>query len=186
MAIGALLLWLFTAAAGIYLLATSNLRRNETAPPVPLPVPEPAGAVPSPQETKRAHREQFDPPSLVAARSAPVIPAGRALLEFAHPAFAITGLAFWLGFTLVHNRVLGWIAVGLVGATACAGLTWFTINARARKKDAAEKDAAEKDAAQKDRDEPAPSFSRRLVALHGAGAALTVILAVLSALVLHG
>ena len=178
MAIGALLLWVFTAAAGFYLLVTSNLRRDE---PVPVPVAEPVNAMPtstglSRQEIKRAYHEQFDPPSLVAARSAPVVPGSRALLEFAHPACAITGLAFWLGFTLVHNRALGWIAVGLVAATASAGLTWFTANAR----------AASLQAAKKDRDEPAPSFNRRLVALHGAGAALTVVLVALSALVLHG
>ena len=170
MAIGALLLWVFTAAAGFYLLVTSNLRRDE---PVPVPVAEPVNAVPtstglSRQEIKRAYHEQFDPPSLVAARSAPVVPGARALLEFAHPACAITGLAFWLGFTLVHNRALGWIAVGLVAATACAGLTWFTANARAARK---HRDAL---------------FNRRLVVLHGAGAALTVVLAALAAVVLRG
>jgi hypothetical protein len=99
-----------------------------------------------------------------------MMPGLRPLLEFAHPAFAIIGLGFWLGFTLVHNRVLGWIAFGLVTATICLGLTWFTVNARAAKR--------------RNRGEPPPSFGIRLVVLHGGAAAVTFVLAALSALVL--
>lgn len=103
-----------------------------------------------------------------------MVPGARALLEFAHPASGLIGLAFWLGFSLVHNRVLGWIGFGLAAATACAGLAWFASNVRA--------------AHRRDRDPagPAPSFRGRLVALHGAGAALTFALAALAALVLRG
>ena len=82
------------------------------------------------------------------------------------------GRGFWLGFTLIHNRVLGWIAFGLVAATACVGLGWFTANARAARR--------------ADPDRPAPSFAGRLVALHGTGAALTVALAALTAVVIRG
>ena len=117
-------------------------------------------------------RDRFDPPSLTAAKNAPVVPGLRSLLEFAHPAFAIVGLGFWLGFTLVHDRGLGWIAFGLVTATVCLGLTWFTANTRA---------ARTKDEAGS---EPAPSFSPRLVILHGSAAAVTFVLAALTALVL--
>jgi hypothetical protein len=100
------------------------------------------------------------------------MPDPRSLLEFAHPAFAAIGLGFWLGFTLVHNRVLGWIAFGLVAATVCLGLTWFTANARAAK------------AKQRDQGEPPPSFGIRLVVLHGGAATVTFALAALTALVL--
>ena len=93
-------------------------------------------------------------------------------MEFAHPAGGIIGLAFWLGFTLVHNRALGWIAFGLVAVTACVGLGWFTANTRAARR--------------ADPGRPAPSFAGRLVALHGSAAALTVTLAALTALVLRG
>ena len=99
-----------------------------------------------------------------------MMPGLRSLLEFAHPALAITGLAFWLGFTLVHNRALGWIAFGLVTATACLGLSWFTTNARAARR--------------RDRGATAPSFGIRLVVLHGGAAAVTFALAALTALVL--
>ena len=63
-----------------------------------------------------------------------MLPGRRALLEFAHPAGAIIGLGFWLGYTFVHYRPLGWIAVGLVTATVGLGLTWFAANTRAARR----------------------------------------------------
>jgi nucleoid-associated protein YgaU len=134
------------------------------------PVPEPRV---SKRELRRAARDRFDPPSLTAAKNAPMMPGLRPLLEFAHPAFAAIGLGFWLGFTMVHNRVLGWIAFGLVTATVCLGLTWFTANARAAK------------AKRRDQGEPPPSFGIRLVVLHGGAATVTFVLAALTALVLN-
>jgi hypothetical protein len=94
------------------------------------------------------------------------------LVEFAHPAGAIIGLGFWLGFTLVHNRLLGWTAFGLIAATACVGLGWFTANTRAARPPAPAGSA--------------PSFAGRLVALHGSAAALTITLAALTALLFRG
>lgn len=185
MAIVVLVLWLFTAGAGFSVLITSNLKRQDAVPAPDLPfahaaappsvqsAPESGSAPPSVsrREVKRSFEDQIAPPSLVAARNAPVVPGARALLEFAHPAFGIIGLAFWLGFSLIHYRVLGWIGFGLSVATASAGLSWFTVNVRAARRP--------------DHDESAPSFRGRLVAMHGGGAALTVVLAALSALVLH-
>jgi len=192
MAIVVLVLWLFTAGAGLSLLVSSNLGRSRptpapspsTAAPAPAPVAATATAAPasvaaaaratgsSKRELRRAARDRFDPPSLTAAKNAPIMPDLRSLLEFAHPAFAAIGLGFWLGFTLVHNRVLGWIAFGLVAATVCLGLTWFTANARAAK------------AKRRDQGEPPPSFGLRLVVLHGGAATVTFALAALTALVL--
>ena len=171
MAIAVLVLWLFTAGAGFYLLLTSSLGR---ARPAASAAPS-AAAAPSAPASRRAERQaartRWDPPSLTASRQAPILPSARSLLEFAHPAAGITGLAFWLGFTLVHTRVLGWTAFGLVAATACAGLGWFTANNRAARR------------AEPGR--PGPSFAGRLVALHGSAAAITVALAALAVLVLH-
>jgi Flp pilus assembly protein TadB len=187
MAIMVLVLWLFTAGAGFYLLVTSNLGRARPAATTPTTetatAPAESATVPaaaagsasqaaSKREMRRAARDRFDPPSLTAAKNAPVVPGLRSLLEFAHPAFAIVGLGFWLGFTLVHDRGLGWIAFGLVTATVCLGLTWYTANTRA---------ARTKNEAGS---EPAPSFSPRLVILHGSAAAVTFVLAALTALVL--
>ncbi len=212
MAIVVLVLWLFTAGAGVYLLVTSNLGRARpptappaTAPPATAPpatasvaaptaaasaAPTAAQAVPAPatpgreppaapgspappaskREMRRAVRNRFDPPSLTASKNAPVVPELRSLLEFAHPASGLIGLGFWLGYTFVHYRALGWIAFGLVTATVCLGLTWFTANTRAARRRPA--------------DEPGPSFSTRLVVLHGGAAAVTFTLATLTALVL--
>jgi hypothetical protein len=212
MAIAVLVLWLLTAGAGFYLLVTSNLGRAR--PAAADPAAEPAAAAPaavhaasaappasvasiatpaaqaapaaaassatqaaaappaSRREMRRAARDRFDPPSLTAAKNAPVLPGLRSLLEFAHPASAIVGLGFWLGFTLVHNQALGWIAFGLVTVTVCLGLTWYMANARAARGKGAPAG------------EPAPSFSTRLVILHGSAAAVTFVLAALAALVL--
>jgi hypothetical protein len=185
-----LVLWLFTAGAGFSVLISSNLKRDRPVP-VALPVPtastvsatSTASRSASPAEAKRARREQFDPTALVAAREAPIIPGARALLEFSHPACGIVGLAFWLAFSLVHARVFGWIGFGLAAVTACAGLTWFTANLRAARR-AQGQDTGSQDTGSQD--VPAPSFRGRLVALHGAAAALTLVLAALSAVVLRG
>ena len=209
MAIVVLVLWLFTAGAGFYLLFTSSLGRARPAGPAaqPTPVTQPAAATatatvtnatataanatateanatataattartaggpPSRRAARRAARGRWDPPSLVAARQAPVLPGARSLVEFAHPTGGIIGLAFWLGFTLVHNRALGWIGFGLAAATACVGLGWFTANTRAARRANPAR--------------PAPSFVGRLAALHGSAAALTVALAALAVLVLR-
>jgi hypothetical protein len=216
MAIVVLVLWLFTAGVGVYLLVTSNLGRArpaataqaaeppaasvtaavQAAPVQAAPVQAapaaqaapvqaapaqaaPAQAAPAAQaaappaskrEMRRAARNRFDPPSLTAAKKAPVVPELRSLLEFAHPASGLIGFGFWLGYTFVHYRALGWIALGLVTVTVCLGLTWFTANTRA--------------ARHRPADEPGPSFSTRLVVLHGGAATVTFALAFLSALVL--
>jgi hypothetical protein len=193
MAIVVLVLWLFTAGAGFYLLVTSNLSRARPAATAPAvqstPAPAPASvaapgaqtapaapgspAPPAPrQQGRRASRDTFAPPSLVAARNAPMVPGLRSLLEFAHPAGGLIGFAFWLGYTFVHNRALGWIAFGLVAVTACLGLTWFAANTRAARRQ------------HLNERQPGPSFSGRLVALHGGAAAVTIALAALTALVL--
>jgi hypothetical protein len=175
MAIVVLVLWLFTAGAGFSLLVTSNLSRARPAAaaqaeePATASVAASAAQAPAKRQS-RAARDRFAPPSLVAARNAPVLPGLRSLLEFAHPAFAIIGLGFWLGYTFVHYRPLGWIAFGLVTATVCLGLSWFAANTRAARR--------------RPKDEPGPSFSTRLVALHGGAAAVTFALAALTALVL--
>jgi hypothetical protein len=195
MAIVVLVLWLFTAGAGFSLLASSNLGRTRpmaaapagepatatasvasAAPAASTPAPAastpaPAASAPAQPAAKRqgrAARDRFAPPSLVAARNAPVLPGLRSLLEFAHPACAIIGFGFWLGYTFVHYRPLGWIAFGLVTATICLGLTWFAANTRAARRQLRER----------------PSFSTRLIAVHGGAAAVTFTLAALTAFVL--
>lgn len=186
MAIVVLVLWVFTAGAGFYLLITSSLGRARPARPSltnppPTPVTQAArgsaatsalSAVAPSQSAARATKDRWAPPSLVASRQAPVLPSARTLVEFAHPTTGIVGLAFWLGFTLVHNRTLGWIGFGLAAATASVGLSWLAYNWAAARRAGPGR--------------PAPSFTGRLVALHGSAAAVTVTLAALAALVIRG
>ena len=111
-----------------------------------------------------------------------MLPGLRSLLEFAHPACAIIGLGFWLGYTLVHYRPLGWIAFGLVTVTVCLGLSWFAANTRAARRQ--QQDGQGRGQGQDGQRRAGPSFSTRLIAVHGGAAAVTVTLAALTALVL--
>jgi hypothetical protein len=168
-AIAALLVWMCTAAAGGYLLASRA--RPPAAGPAAEPEPQPApvsasaepgaGAQAAGQVTRRA-KDRFDPPSLARAKSEP-LPGLRALAEFAHPALAITGFAFWTGYLLTGDRVFAAIGFGVLLGALCAGVSWFTANNRAVR-----------------RGQPgALVISPRLLLLHGAGAALTLLLTAL-------
>lgn len=155
MAIAALLLWMCTAAVGAYLLM-SRVRpagAEAGAEPVPVSVPE-----------VRRPKDRFDPPSLVRAKNEP-IPGVRALAEFAHPALAITGLAFWIIYVMSRDRVFAAIGLGIVVGAICAGLSWAAANARADKR--GKRDAL--------------TFPRRVLALHAGGAALTLLVTALIA-----
>jgi hypothetical protein len=116
-------------------------------------------AVPAPTVKKR---DVFDPPSLREAKSES-IPGMRALGEFTHPALAITGFAFWLLYTMVHDRIFGAIALGIMLGAIAAGISWAVSNSRAAKRE----------------DGDALVFSGRALAFHVAGAALTLLLAAL-------
>lgn len=167
MAIAALLLWMCTAAVGGYLLATSTSARSaEPAPTEPAPA-EPTRVLTAdpanPAAPARA-RDRYDPPSLARAKSEP-LPGMRALAEFAHPALAMIGLGVWLAYVLSRDRVFAAIGFGVLLGAIAAGLSWVTANTRAAK-----------------RAKPyALSVTPRLLALHAAGAALTLLIAALIA-----
>lgn len=166
MAIAALLLWICTAAVGSYLLATSI--RAADAPPVPAEPVSLSAAYPA---GSAGDRSSFDPPSLQRAKSEP-LPFMKSLTEFAHPALAIIGLGFWIGYVLSRNRVLVAIGLGLLLGAIGAGLSWAAANARAAKRMAAAGTAEDADA------KPL-SVSHRLLALHAIGAVLTLLFAAL-------
>ena len=160
------------AAPAEPMLAEPMLAERVPASASAAPSGRPAAGASRTASSRRGARDPWAPASLVAARQAPLVPGARALAEFAHPAAGIVGLGFWLGFTLVHAQVLGWIGFGLAAATACVGLAWFAANTRAAGRPASAGSA--------------PSFAPRLVALHGSAAAITIALAALTALLLHG
>ena len=193
MAVAALLFWLCTAAIGAYLLVTAvhagNVER-EPAEPVPVSAEAIARAVAAasrrpakgrgaPPEAgpklSRNDRDIFAPASLRQARSEP-LPGLKDLAEFTHPALAMIGIGFWLGYVVSRDRLFAVIGLGILLGAICAGVTLFTVNTRAARRAAADADSA-----------PAAPGTAPLTAsplvliLHGVGATLTLLFAVLIA-----
>jgi multisubunit Na+/H+ antiporter MnhC subunit len=196
-AVATLLLWLCTAAVGAYLLLTSvhsanaapDLEETEPEPEESVTVPaeqavtagaDPPAATAPPGQGRAQQRpvrakDRFDPPSLQRAKSEPM-PGLRELAEFAHPALAMIGIGVWLGYVVSRDRVFAVIGLGILLGAIGAGLSWFTANARAAKRPAANADSGAA------RPGSAPlSPAPRLLILHAAGAALTLLFAVLFA-----
>ena len=117
LALVVLALWVVTAAAGVALLSSGNAARRRMAPSAQLAsTPARSGAVPLTADGK--------PPPVPRTRVA--APAGEhPLLEFSHPALALSGLAFWFVFVLIHYRPLAWISLGILVVTLSAGLSWL-------------------------------------------------------------
>jgi hypothetical protein len=159
-AIVGLVVWILTVAAGIYLLITST-RAVPRVREVPAPPPVPVAAKGA---GTRPDKNRFDPPSLARAKAEP-LPGLRALGEFAHPLLGITGFGLFVGYVLIRAWIIGALALGVgVGALA-AGLSWAIINIRAARREPP--------------DENAMTFTPRLLILHGAGAAVTILIAAL-------
>lgn len=153
-----LVLWIATAAAGITLLRSGSTRRGAAADQAPAEALVRIGAVPLTAEGK-------PPPGPHVRVATP--PGEHPLLEFSHPALAITGVACWFMYTFVHYRPFAWISFGILLATLTLGLAWFL-----RNREAAHRRLA-----------GAWTFPPRLIALHGAAAALSITLTVVTALV---
>jgi hypothetical protein len=162
-AIAALVLWICTAGAGSYLLAWGVRARHASPPAAPDPAREPEPVTAPPAKPVRA-RDRFDPPSLARAKSEP-LPGLRALAEFAHPAVAVVGFGFWLGYVLSRDRTFAAIGFGVLLGAIAAGLTWFAGNTRAARRGQGD----------------ALSFPPRLLILHAVGAALTLLFVALIA-----
>jgi hypothetical protein len=195
LAIAALFLWVLTAAAGVSLLSSGRAARDRVTGPAPAAGPAagpdqtPAG--PAQTDGPRAGPAQTDgPPAGPAQADGPraryaalpltedgrpppgphvkvaAPPGEHPLLQFSHPALALTGLGFWLAFVLVRYRPLAWVSFGILVVTLGAGLGWLAGNALAARR----------------RPGAARTFPARLIALHGVAAAATLALTVLTAL----
>lgn len=173
MAVAALLIWLGTAAVGTYLLVTAiqagNARRPQQ-PPVTVPA-EPFAPV--------RPRDRWDPPSLQRAKNEQ-LPGLRDLAEFAHPALAIIGFGFWLGYVVSRDRLFAAIGLGILLGAIAAGVSWFTVNRRDRQRLEAA-DQGEQDPGDEPRRGAPLLASPRLLLLHAAGAVLTVLFVALIA-----
>jgi hypothetical protein len=188
LAIAALILWVLTASAGVSLLSSGRAARGAAVGPA-----QPADAAGNPVEPPGAAggRAQTDGGAGGAARPAgtpvryaavpltedgkpPPVPRVKVaaprgehpLLQFCHPALALIGFGFWLGFVLIHYRPLAWISFGILLVTVSAGLAWLAANALAARR----------------RQGAARAFPPRLIVLHGLAAAATLALTVLTAL----
>lgn len=194
MAIAALVLWMFTAGVGVYLLmATIAARRARTgAPGGPEAAPEvPATAVPPPRVPVggRAPSLGGGPQGTDAGVSAtagatqglpaepPPIPRVRVkagpddhpLMEFTHPALAIGGLGAWLAYVASRYPAFAWISFAALVIAIGVGLGWLTTSARAAKRRHREKGGGR-------------AVPLHLIVLHGLGAGVTFALAVLTVL----
>ncbi len=118
-------------------------------------------------------RDRWDPPSLQRAKNEE-LPGLRDLAEFAHPALAVIGFGFWLGYVVSRDRLFAAIGLGILLGAIAAGVSWFTVNRRAQRRlQAAGQDEPEPG----DGTRPAAPLlaSPRLLLLHAAGAAATVL-----------
>jgi hypothetical protein len=178
LAIAALILWVLTASAGVSLLSSGRAARGAAAGPA-----QPADAVGGPAQANTAAagptqaegaparyaalpltEDGRPPPGPHVKVAAP--PGEHPLLQFSHPALALTGLGFWLAFVLVHYRPLAWISFGILVVTLGAGLGWLASNALAARR----------------RQGAARAFTPRLIVLHGLAATATLALTALTAL----
>lgn len=188
MAIAALVLWLLTAGAGVWLLSSGQRAPGPSQAGAAAAGAVPASAVPGGAMQAGAVEAGAFQAGAVQAGAAPALaavpltadgrpppatrtkvvapPGEHPLLEFSHPALAAAGLAFWLAFTLVRDPALAWISLGILAATLAAGAGWLIRSARA--------DRRHPDAGR--------SFPPRLIALHGLAAATVIALSVLTAL----
>jgi len=161
LAIVTLVLWVITAAAGVSLLSRGGAARRLAADGArSAPAASPAArsaAIPLTDDGK--------PPPVPRTRVA-TPPGEHPLLEFSHPALALTGLACWFMFVLVHYRLLAWISFGVLIAALGAGVSWLTRNAQDARRHAS----------------AAWAFPPRLIVLHGLAAATAICLTVLTAL----
>jgi hypothetical protein len=156
-----LVLWIATASAGVALLGAGGKARELAAESARAAAAAPAavriGAIPLTAEGK--------PPPVPRTRVA-AAPGEHPLLEFAHPALAVAGLACWIMFVFVHYRPMAWISLGILVVTLSAGLAWFARNLRAAARHAG----------------AAWAFPPRLILAHGLAAAVAITLTILTAL----
>jgi hypothetical protein len=105
---------------------------------------------------------------------------GSPLLEFMHPALALTGLTLWIFYTVSGDRLFAWIGFGIVLAAVLAGVGWATMSKRIERRRAARRAAAEDESGAESvagaSGAGGQSFPDHLVLLHGAAALCTLAL----------
>jgi len=228
----AMLLWIFTAAAGVYLLAARRPARGaedspgaSTGASVPAAAPAPAGTsaartasapataaapagTPAPAAAP-ARATAGVPPAAAAAYAAgakvpPVThtrittrPGEHPLLEFMHPALGLVGLGCWMAFVFTRFSAFAWVALGVITVTIAAGVSWYTVNTRAGRAGRAAGPGSSTGTGSGTGTAtatgtgtgtpagPYPAQRARRLLVHGSGAAVTLVLALVTALIAH-
>jgi hypothetical protein len=143
--IAAMLLWIVTVGAGLYLLAAgrpgqpagspvadgaavTEAAEAEAMTPVTVPASRPAQAG-IPQAAAEALAAGARVPPITHTRIA-TQPGQHPLLEFMHPALGIVGLGIWIAYVATKFGTFAWVSFGILLATIAAGLTWYTVNRR--------------------------------------------------------
>lgn len=196
-----MLLWIFTAGAGLYVLAAGRPARLAagsedaaeaeaeavTVPPSPAQYGIPPAAVQALAAGARV-------PPITHTRIT-TQPGQHPLLEFMHPALGIVGLGIWIAYTATRFPAFAWVSFGVLLAAIAAGLTWYTVNRRhaaaragnsapARPVFAASADGEVDATAGGEATRPAGRrYPPRRILIHGGGAATTLILAILTLLI---
>jgi hypothetical protein len=209
-AIVVLALWIAAAVAGVTLLRAGGAARRAAAS-VPAESAEsvsagavsggavPTGAVSAGAAAPVKTGVRIGAVPLTAEGKPPpgphvrvISPAGEhPFLEFCHPALAVTGIACWLMFVLVHYRPFAWISFGILVATMALGLAWLastrsTVNYGPVNHGAINHGAINHGAGNHGASNHGAgarwTFPPRLVALHGLAVALAIALTVLTAI----
>jgi hypothetical protein len=175
--IAALLLWIVTAGAGLYLLAAGRPASPAAEVPEPATVP-PSRPVQSglPQATVDALAAGARVPPIAHTRVT-TPPGQHPLLEFMHPALGIIGLACWIAYVVTKFHTFAWIAFGVLLATIAAGLTWYTVNARLAAARAAGRAPGSGATSARGR-----RYPPRRILIHGGAASTTLMLALITLL----
>jgi hypothetical protein len=191
--IAALLLWFVTAGAGLYLLMAG--RPSSTAARAGQePAEDPARATVPPSSPPQLGLPQSTVDALAAGATVPPIthtrvkppPGQHPLLEFIHPALGIIGLGCWIAYVATQFTTFAWVAFAVLIATISAGVTWFTVNARAAAARAASSSAdlgsgAAAGSGGRHATEGRNPVTRRLI-IHGTAALTTFVLALITLL----
>ncbi len=203
MDIAALLLWLVTAGAGLYLLVSGRPALPGPDPgsgAQPAEAPAPATVPASGPVQSGLSQATID--ALSAGAKVPPIthtrvttpPGQHPLLEFMHPALGLIGLGAWIAFVVTSFHAFAWIAFGVLLATIAAGLTWYTINARLAAARAADRAANSGSRSGSDAGPGSGSgagarapagrrYPPRRILIHGGAASTTLILALITLLI---
>ncbi len=115
-------------------------------------------------------------------------PGEHPLLEFMHPALGVVGLGCWMAFVITRFSAFAWVALGVIVMTIAAGVSWYTASTRAAGAAGAAQGGQAKGPGTTTGPgpgSPAARYPVRRVLVHGSGAAVTFVLAIVTALIAH-